>query len=837
MVSANNNHERAVLLAREAVELVDAGHLEAASRNLREAIAIAPENEEVKSAFLKIREDEENNHPLLHLCRRYVTQKDEEAGRGASRYLRTDGLQLPSEVALDSLKLILSIPASKLSAIQDDIISGLLRQSTPSRLHFAAELQVSVTHIFDEIYDRGDGSVVCLDMVVLEKGLWQSEKTRSHCESELFQLFIAKLMESGHDHDGRALKGIARLLAVDATDLHHLIDEEGLDVILSSLDIRLPVDVRSQATLATAKYLEAAQEAGQKLLEKNITGRIARRRSEDYVIAFSTAAVVFPILPSVAAGLFLSEGFLESLAPLIKQTSKAPILQLSILEMFNAACMDRPCREAIMKHHADWLSHLLSNGTDKTSSLAAVVLAKIRASETKGETEDNESRVTEESGSSHDLVERFKGLLAKPQEGNMSHLLEGLAYSSVKPAVKEQIATDSSFLKKLYGVLMENKGDTSVLFGGLMIISNVTKYPPALSDEQKKLSELKEYANSSKPQAAPDQLEDEEHVRSRCNAVIDAGVMPLLVECGKSHAASVKGLNNQVLLALSKDPKSRGKLAQQGAVKILLAGLNPGGEPPRKLDESTQYGAHALGRILISVNPSHVFSSSGFPQITTAIRPLLLLLTPSETSISSDAPRDLLPVFESLLALTNLASSPDQNAPATIVRAGWPTIEDLLLSHNSFIQRAACELACNLMTCEQGIGKFADGSARAGQRLHIILALADVEDVATRRAAGGALAMLTEYDAAASAILDRARGVDILLALCGEEDGSLVHRGVVCLHNLALASGDIGVRAKKELTQGGAVDVLTNCLKATKNSAVMQSGIEAFKALVETEKS
>ncbi|KAJ6113208.1 UNC-45/Ring assembly protein 3 [Penicillium capsulatum] len=98
--------ERAVHLAREAVELVDAGHREAASRNLREALSIAADNPDVKAAFLKIQEEEQNGHQLLDLCRRYTANKDEKSGEEAAAYLRTDGLKPEENVALESLKLL-----------------------------------------------------------------------------------------------------------------------------------------------------------------------------------------------------------------------------------------------------------------------------------------------------------------------------------------------------------------------------------------------------------------------------------------------------------------------------------------------------------------------------------------------------------------------------------------------------------------------------------------------------------------------------------------------------------------------------------------------------------
>lgn len=806
---------------------------QAASRNLREAIAIAPDNEDVKSAFEKIKEDEETSHPLLNLCRRYITQRDEEAAKDAVKYLHSPGLQPPPEVALDCLKLVLSISAPKLSISQDDIISGLVRQSAHIRRYFAAQLQVSTTEFFDGIYDRGDGAVMCLDMVVLETGLWQSEKTRSHCETELFQLFIAKLMESGHDHDGRSLKGIARLLAVDANSLQHLVDEEGFDVILSSLDRRLPIDVRSQATLATAKYLEASGDAGQQLFSKFISDRVSKRRNDDYIIAFSASAVAFPIVPEAATTLFLTEGFLQSLTPLLDRRHKSSSLELAVLELFNAGCVDRPCREAIAKYHTEWLSHKVSNGTEECTALAAVVLAKIRASQPETAAEAGKSGIIEDHTTISDLVDRFKQQLARhDQEGNVKHLLEGLAYSSVKPEMKEKLCHDGRFLKDLLKVLLNHTLDSSVLYGGLMIISNLTQYLPNLSEEQKKISELKAYANASKPRQAPNHLDDDDHVKSRCSALIDAGVMPLLIECGGKSLASIRELCSKVLLSLSKDSKVRGKLAQQGAVKLLITVLlSQEGTKNVKSEEAIRIGAHALARILISVNPSLVFPASGFPQITSAIRPLLSILSPQQTSITSDQPRDLLPVFESLLALTNLASSPDSNVADSIVRSGWPTVEDLLLSQHSYIQRAACELTCNLMTCNPGLGKFADGSQRAGQRLHILLALADVDDKPTRLAAGGALAMLTEFEGAVASIIGRPRGVEILLGLCQEEDEGLVHRGAVCVHNLLYSSGDIGRRAREALTDKGAFETMKECVMKTKNPAVQQSGVEALKKL------
>ncbi|KAL4975338.1 myosin-binding striated muscle assembly central-domain-containing protein [Aspergillus desertorum] len=825
--------ERAVHLSREAVELRDSGHHEAAVRNLREALTLAPDNATVKDALLKIQHEEGNGHHLLELCRRFTAQKDEKAGKDAARYLRTDGLVPPESVALDCVKLLLSYQAQALSPLQDDIISGLVRQNASVRQYFSSQLQVSVTTFFDDLYDRGDGAAVCLDTVVLDHAVWPSEDARLHCERELFQLFIAKLMESGHDLDGRSLKGIARLLAVEADQLRDLMDDESLDVVITSLDHRLPLEWRSQATLATVKYLESSKEAGQKQFSQLISAKLSKGRIDDLTVAFSATAAIFPVAREVAAELFLSEPFMASLKPLTARDAKSRRMEKAVLELLNAACISSTSRDAISKNLSDWLSHILTNGSDASSELAAVILAKLRASAKDNNGSSSNGKARSHGDNVSELVDRFKGLMSRQESEHISNAIEGLAYSSLKPEVKEQLAEDRSFLQGLIKILQEKFDETSILYGGLMIIMNLTQFLPNLSEEQKKISQLKSYAeaNGNAVKNGPNVLEDDKHVIARCGAVVDAGVVPLLVACGRSTTTSNLELIGRILLSLSQDPKLRGTLAQQGAVKVLLGSATSSGASNTNIRNTS----HALARILISVNPSHVFPLSGFPHVTSAIRPLVALLaSPETTSVTAEQPLDMLPVFESLLALTNLASHPDAAAAEAIVRHAWPQVEELLLSKTPLLQRAACELVCNLMTCESGVIKMADGTKRAAQRLHILLALTDTDDLTTRRAAGGALAMLTEFDPVIAGVLDRPRGVELLLNLCQEEDDGLIHRGVTCVRNLTCAaSGDNRRRAIEAVKEAKGVGILSNMLEKTRNQLVLQIGVEALKPLVE----
>lgn len=419
--------------------------------------------------------------------------------------------------------------------------------------------------------------------------------------------------------------------------------------------------------------------------------------------------------------------------------------------------------------------------------------------------------------------------------------IEGLAYTSLKGKVKEEIASNAKVLQSLIDGLRANATTDAATFGTLTIFANLTAYRPPLTDEEKKMSQLKSYANSSKP-PPEDPLDNDAQVAARCKKVLEAGLVPALALHIKK--LSVIGLKqtSMILNALAREQKHRGVLSQQGSVKLLLQTierLQQQQQSPSSGAETAplRIAAHALARILISVNPNHVFSASTAPA-TSAIRPLLDLLRADPSNADSET-RNLLPTFECLLALTNLASMEDPSVRDTIIKVSWADIEDLLLSSNMLVQRAAVELVCNLMASPQGVAKFADGSSAAKNRLHILLALADVEDFATRRAAGGALAMLTEWDAACAAVLDKEKGVKILLGMCEDESTEMRHRGVVCLLNLVSVPGEkengaesLSHRARDKIRGEGGMEVLKGVVQTTREREILEIAVEVLKKII-----
>ncbi|KAL8653858.1 MAG: hypothetical protein Q9226_003672 [Calogaya cf. arnoldii] len=825
-MSTKANNERAVNLAAQAVELVASGRAEDGSRALREATSLAPENPQVKAAFLKIQSDD-SIHALQKLCAKFVLEQDEEAGKEALNYLDRSA-QLPGDVATECLDLVIKERTIELKELQDEIVAGLVRESVAAKSALAKLLLDGSTAAFEQVYNIGDKSANSIAEVVLQPSAWSRQSDREKVEADVFQLFLAKLLAVGHDDDGRALKGIARLLNTDVGRLHQFIDEEIFEAILCSLDYRQPAEVRSQATLATAKYLELSGEKGQAYLARFIPSHITKGHGEDLVLAFSAAAAVFPLVPTQAAALFLTEGFLPSLIPLLDKKNKSEKVEQAALNMLSAACLDSGCRAVIKKHCLPWLRLVMNKGNKDRPGLAAVILTK--ALDPAVPAKDTGGNNTQEKTELNDLVPMFKKLLADPREANKQSSIEGLAYASIQPTVKEELIGDRLFLARIMDSLKASQPGATTIFGALTIIDHLTRYLPVLSEEQKKMNQLKAYANASKSEAKPDPLEEDAAVSRRCKVVVEAGAVPTFVAISDHLSPASTAVVAKIMLSLTRTPALRGTIAQQGGAKLLLkkytiiAGVSAVDKQARRAV------AHSLARILISTDPTLVFPAAGSPPLTSATRPILSLLTQDQAE-ESEGPRDLLPTFEALLALTNLASTPSDEATVVIIRQTLGVIEDLLLSNNAMIQRAATELVCNFMTSAAGVEIFADESKAADRRLHILLALADVKDSATRKAAGGALATLTCYDGVIKGIVAKERGMEILLGLCTDEDHEIMHRGLVCINNIAQTREPVGKQAKKKLKDLDAVGVLNDIADNSTNKVMKTLAAEIVGSL------
>lgn len=89
--------------------------------------------------------------------------------------------------------------------------------------------------------------------------------------------------------------------------------------------------------------------------------------------------------------------------------------------------------------------------------------------------------------------------------------------------------------------------------------------------------------------------------------------------------------------------------------------------------------------------------------------------------------------------------------------------------------------------------------------------------------------MLTEWDKACEAIMNRERGVEILLAMVSEDNEEVRHRGVVCVRNLVCGGGEyVG---KFKAAEG--VNIIREALRGTRSPEVLSVGVEALKVLMQ----
>jgi hypothetical protein len=438
---------------------------------------------------------------------------------------------------------------------------------------------------------------------------------------------------------------------------------------------------------------------------------------------------------------------------------------------------------------------------------------------------ESDSRIQPATTSVDDLTKMFTTMLIKDPEHSKQHSVEGLAYASLQAKVKEDLSKDPDLMKRLVKILEEAPPKSPLTYGALSIFVNITRFQPVQTEEEKKMSQLKAYANAA-GKLQPDPLNDDKHVSERCKRVFDSGIIPVLVSHSKNGSVASLTLIISIIYSLSVVTSIRGQLAQQGAVRLLIAAWTA---LPVSEAVARRTAAQALARILISTNPALVFGGTRPTPQSAAIRPLVSILTPDPEAER----RDLLPTFEALMALTNLAST-DNDTRQAIIRTAWDDIEEQLLNSNPRVSKAAVELVCNLVQNPEAVALYADyTNPQTKNRLHILLALADAEDEGTRSGAGGALASLTAYEGVIRGIVARERGVNVVLGLCSEDSEDLRHRGAFIVYNMIAAEGEVGELARAKVKEAGGVDVLMECAKKSRRSEVVEVTVQALKVLLE----
>lgn len=568
--------------------------------------------------------------------------------------------------------------------------------------------------------------------------------------------------------------------------------------------------VTSQVVLALAKCIELNGDACRTAFPETVESLLIEDTDQSLTTAFSLLSLVFHLNSELGQLVFsmdmLQNNRINGNRFVIEKVAVAA------LEALSAACVDKECRKIVGTNFENVIASALTSDKQSIKLLATAILIKVKASsETNKKGEETEIIVD-----LSELLEQTVCDYEARHENYYGVALEGLAYTSLIQVIKERIVARKSLVKALHNVIKEDIRQSPWVYCALCILANVTEYSPTLSAEQEKLRDLKNYAG--KGSAMEQQTEESTLVNMRCKLILDSGITGVISSNCPRFTMASKAVAGILLRNLVTDRLHRTAFTQQGGLAVLIYLLMQGNLPDTK---STTIVTSGLAKTLITVDPTIALSNKISPVVT--IQPLV-----EQLSVRDASAIPLLDIFEALLALTNLAAV-DDTCRDKIVREGFTKLELLMTHSNEYVQRAAVELICNLSMSPYCAEKFLDSSGPARSRLEILALLTDVDDKATRHAAAGALAVLSEWTPAAKALLQVPRVLEKLFSGLSDPTGDpdMIIRSVVCIKNIA-----IGGEAA-QLKERGGIDVLKNLSRKNRDSEVFSTCLEAIKAMSE----
>lgn len=562
-------------------------------------------------------------------------------------------------------------------------------------------------------------------------------------------------------------------------------------------------------------------------------------KNESKLLAYRTLTAIFQTSMTVGSAILCQEGTVEEIMDVV-EFETLPV-QLAIAEVLTIASSDKTCRKQILKYASDWLAQMA--GQSKTDpqlkAAAGTALTKLRAQSDMPTNDDTNASSGEKETSLEDamrrmhltnenLVDSLKQII-KSKSSDASLVLnavEGLAYSCLKPGIKESLGKDQEFLKCLSTLAISTaREDTAnnnpLLFGIGTIFANLTMYRPVLDDHQKQMKKLRDLANAKQsgnasPSSSTDEdaRENDDAVEARIKNAVDNGASIALMVMSKNTSMNIRAIAAQTYLNLVTPQSTRGQLLQQGIVKGLLP-------LSRDVSSGTNTGVlacQALAKLAITTDPRIAFQGD---TILDMVRPFLQLCQDSSSQLRQ---------FEGLMALTNLASVDDRVRLLIENAQGMPVFENLQLSNNDMVQRAATEMVCNMTFCDPVFERYSDPKV-SQSRIRLLMILSDHEDPATRRAASGALAILANSPGTCEMMLKVDKCYERIARMVDtEETVDVQHRGIEIIRCLIQHKGKQVVEGlAKEEAHKKLIDLVKNC----QVQAVRSAAMEVLKLFVE----
>jgi protein unc-45 len=640
-----------------------------------------------------------------------------------------------------------------------------------------------------------------------------------------------------------------------------LLLQSDVDAITSAFCPTSSSEVRTTAYLVLSAFCRPASQSSPRPTEdivstfkSEIVSLVDGNNETDVVAGLLLLVALFQISPASATRVFVEDRFRGAITNLWDVHPVSAVLE-STARLFGQAAGFKECRSVVTGDAIAWMQKEARDSPDeRLRVLATVALVKYSQGlsiDTASLPAPDETRRGEEF---FPLLQR--ALLTVDDRDTQANLVEGIAYSSRQPKIKEILSKERPLLVRLLSLVPKVKAQSShaysdgatLTFGVVTTILNLVEYRPRLSGEQEQVERLRRMANAGAGPSgkledqADDALSDDVAVRIRGRRLIDAGAhvaLSLAIQFNESRGLRL--VAGKALLHLIEDKENRGKILQAGGAKALMLVISNARLANTSAEELDCI--QALAKLAITASPIQVFGA-GEGELINGIRPLSVLLIHSSSN--------LLHQFEALMALTNLSSHSPALAEKVAAAEGLSSKLDLLLLEDHvLVRRAACELVCNLVA---GSEVFFGRYSASKSKLQILIALTDVEDLPTRLATSGALAALTAAPATCKLLceleFERHRVLPILAQLVdpspsphGADDEvephpGLLHRGVVCLRNFLVGSPP---QNRKQIAtdadMAGVVKALIRVVKANQNAGgsnvVLLPAAETLKWLLE----
>lgn len=593
-----------------------------------------------------------------------------------------------------------------------------------------------------------------------------------------------------------------------------------------------------------------------------LQSKLADVEEQPLLEALSFLAALFTVDWRAASSVFTRDGFQDTMMDALDLFPTSSYMSSIIASLLSLACGHKTCISALSTRCTSWMETTYQhNKDDKLKSTLSVALLKLSQNAETGATAagGDEASAALANDRQKMYLKSLRDIITRSDVAlrDVVDAIEGLAYLSTKPIFKDAIIKDEVLLRKLVSFHKDLPRKASLEvplgtapFGLAAIIANLSSYRPRLTEEQSQIERLRRMAQPGASKDAKgrlsetpeDVLDDDEHVRSRGKKLVESGAVVLLVALSKcSDGAATRMTVGKALLGLAEDKDNRGRIIQAGGAKTLMLLIrssqqtaDPKSSIPLakgNMEFADIMSIQALAKLSITSSPLQVFGPDVNATID-AIKPFACLLLHQSST--------LLQKFEALMALTNISSvGPDLADRVAGTEGLLSKTETLLLDDNTMVRRAAAELICNLVSGSEvafdlfsGNDDLANSSKQnqAKSRLHILIALADVDDEPTRLAASGAIAVLTSSPTACKSIcsleLENHRVFPIFKQLIDlsrdegrntEPNLGLVHRGVVCVRNVLLNSTDIKSKGQivEEAVKEGLVDSLGEIIKSS----------------------